>query len=363
MPRPGRLLTVVLTGLFAGREAEAQSVLDRTPNLTGAWVGAPGVLHFNFLHRFSISSAPERKVTSAPTFLLAAGLPSRTLLGVHYATNSELSPRYPNEWELFGRIAPLQQESGAPVDASAQVGYNLAAEGLDGELAVARRQGPVQIMAALRVLADPGENGGADVGVASGVLLRLTRHLGISADAATLTKRATGEEVAWGIGLNLAIPRTPHTISLHATNVNNATLQSASRGTSETRYGFEFTIPLTLSRYFGGGGPSPRPGQGTPAPPADQGARTETTTSVGDTVTAALEDFIFLPARLEVAVGTTIVWTNRGQVTHTVTAEDGGFDTGNIEPGERGGLTFSQAGTFPFRCTPHPFMRGVVVVR
>ena len=56
-----------------------------------------------------------------------------------------------------------------------------------------------------------------------------------------------------GSGLNLAIPRTPHTISLHATNVNNVTLQSSSRGTDETRYGFEFTIPITLSRYFGSG--------------------------------------------------------------------------------------------------------------
>ena len=104
---------------------------------------------------------PERKVSSTPTFLLAAGLPARTLLGVHYATNSELSPSYPNEWELFGRYAPLDQELGAPLDASAQVGYNLAAEGLDAEASVARRQGPVRLLAALRLLAEPGENGGS----------------------------------------------------------------------------------------------------------------------------------------------------------------------------------------------------------
>jgi hypothetical protein len=36
---------------------------------------------------------------------------------VHYATNSELSPRYPNEWEFFGRVAPLDQARGAPIDA------------------------------------------------------------------------------------------------------------------------------------------------------------------------------------------------------------------------------------------------------
>ena len=279
-------LAVVLVCLI-GAPVSAQTVLQRTPNLAGGWVGGSGVLHFNFLHRFSISSAPERKVTSTPTFLLAAGLPARTLLGVHYATNSEISPRYPNEWELFGRIAPLQQGLGSPVDASAQVGYNLSAEGLDGEVAVARRQGRVRVLGAVRLLADPGPAGGADVALASGVVLGLTRHIGVSADVGTLTERSPGERVAWAVGLNLAIPRTPHTISLHATNVNNATLQSSSRGTSETRYGFEFTIPVTLSRYFGSGDPEPAPRAET---------RLDTATAGRDTLNASIEDFTFRPA-------------------------------------------------------------------
>jgi plastocyanin len=354
------LLVGALGFLAMGRGAGAQSVLDRTPNLSGAWVGASGVLHFNFLHRFSISSAPERKVTSTPTFLLAAGLPGRTLLGVHYASNSELSPRYPNEWEFFGRVAPLTQELGAPLDASAQVGYNLAAEGLDAEAAVARRQGPVRVLAALRVLADPGPNGGADVALASGAVIRLTRHVAVSGDLATLTKRASGERVAWGAGLNLAIPRTPHTFSLHATNVNNATLQSSSRGTNETRYGFEFTIPVTLSRYFGGGAPERRPEAAPPAAP-EPGA--DAPAASRDTVAAAVQDFLFRPGRLEIAAGTTIVWTNDGQVVHTVSAQDGGFDSGPIEPGEHRSITFSRTGSFPFHCTPHPFMTGVIEVR
>jgi plastocyanin len=347
--------------LAAGRGAGAQTVLNRTPNLSGGWVGSPGVLHFNFLHRFSISSAPARKVTSTPTFLLAAGLPGRTLFGVHYATNSELSPRYPNEWEFFGRVAPFSQALGAPIDASAQAGYNLAARGFDGEAAVARRQGPVRVLAALRVLADPGPSGGADVALASGAVIRLTRYLAVSADLATLTHRATGEKVAWGAGLNLAIPRTPHSLSLQATNVNNATLQSSSRGTGKTRYGFEFTIPLTLSRYFGAGAPQPRPAAASPR--GAEEPRPDTTAGGRRTVTAAVEDFLFRPGRLEIAAGTTIVWTNDGQVVHTVSAEDGSFDSGPIEPGQRRSITFSRAGTFPFHCTPHPFMRGLIVVR
>jgi plastocyanin len=238
------------------------------------------------------------------------------------------------------------------------VGYNLAAEGLDGEAAVARRQGPLRILAALRVLADPGPAGGTDVALAAGAVVRLTRHLGVSADVATLTKRNPGEDVAWGLGLNLAIPRTPHTISVHATNINNATLQSSSRGTRETRYGFEFTIPLTLSRYFG----SDAPGRTATEAPAPE-LQADTATAARDTVRAAIEDFVFRPSRLEVASGTTIIWTNRGQVIHTVTADGGAFHSGNIEPGEQWGMRYSRAGTYPFHCTPHPFMRGIIVVR
>jgi plastocyanin len=352
MPSLSRSLAAALCILPWVRGAEAQTVLDRTPNLAGAWVGASGVLHFNFLHRFSISPAPERKVTSAPTFLLAAGLPRRTLLGVHYASNSELSPRYPNEWELFGRFAPLDQETGAPVDAAIQAGYNLAAEGLDGEASVGRREGRVRVLGALRILADPGDNGGADVAVATGAVLRLTRHLALSADVATLTDRSAAEKVAWSAGVSLAIPHTPHTLSLHAANTNNATLQSSSRGTAETRYGFEFTIPLTLSRYFGGRGPQPAADTGPP--PAASGR---------DTVEATVRDFMFRPARLQVAPGTTIIWTNGGQVEHTATAEDGSFDTGTIGVGRRMAVTLSRPGTYTFHCTPHPFMTGVIVVR
>ena len=76
-----------------------------------------------------------------------------------------------------------------------------------------------------------------------------------------------------------------------------------------------------------------------------------------------MQDFLFRPTRLEVAAGTTIVWTNGGQVAHTITAEDGSFDSGTIEAGQRGTVTFSRPGTYAFHCTPHPFMRGEIVVK
>ena len=75
--RWGRLSTgalAVAVGIAVwAQPGRAQDPLERTPDLSGGWVSRPGMVHFNFLHRFSSTSAPERKVTSAPTFLLAAG--------------------------------------------------------------------------------------------------------------------------------------------------------------------------------------------------------------------------------------------------------------------------------------------------
>ena len=86
--------------------------------------------------------------------------------------------------------------------------------------------------------------------------------------------------MAWSAGLHLAIPLTPHTLSLQASNTNAYTLQGMSRGEETVRYGFEFTIPLTLSRWFGpgaGGGharrrSAARPARPPPRPRADAAA-------------------------------------------------------------------------------------------
>lgn len=73
-------------------------------------------------------------------------------------------------------------------------------------------------------------------------------------------------------------------------------------------------------------------------------------------------DFAFEPAELTVAMGTTVTWTNDDDVTHTVTADDGAFDSGNLPSGETFSHTFDEAGTFPYHCEIHPGMTATVVV-
>jgi plastocyanin len=63
-----------------------------------------------------------------------------------------------------------------------------------------------------------------------------------------------------------------------------------------------------------------------------------------------------------VPVGGTITWTNQGSQGHSVTAGDGSFDSGVVAPGASATIQFDTPGVFAYVCTPHPWMKGTVVV-
>jgi plastocyanin len=343
--RPGTDAMIGLALMLATAPlAAAQTLLERGPNVSGPWAIPVGVVEFNFAHRFSRSPAPERKVTGYPTFLLATGLPAHASAGVRYSTNSTLVSRYPNEWEFFGRMMPLAQARGAPLDAAVAASWNLAARGPGAELSLARTEGPARVIALGRIMADP-DSSGADAALGGGLVLRLTRHIAIAGDAVTMLQRDEGERVAWSAGLQLALPNTPHTLSLHLSNTATTTMQSGSRGSSDVRFGFEFTIPVTLSRYFSGGHAT--------------GPATVASDSV---VEVHIKDLKFSPAVLQVRPGTVVEWINDDPLDHTVTATDSSFTSGLIKPGTRWRHTFSAAGPVTYACTPHPFMHGEVRV-
>jgi plastocyanin len=76
-----------------------------------------------------------------------------------------------------------------------------------------------------------------------------------------------------------------------------------------------------------------------------------------------LDDWTFSPANLEAAVGTTVTWINTSATVHQVTGADLAFDdSGLIEPGQSYSTTFTEPGTYHYRCSPHPDMEGVIVV-
>ncbi len=81
------------------------------------------------------------------------------------------------------------------------------------------------------------------------------------------------------------------------------------------------------------------------------------------TNTVSIKNMAFSPASLSVSAGSTVTWYNNDAVAHTVTADDGSFDSGNIPMGGKYSKVFSSAGTFAYHCTIHPMMMATVTVK
>jgi plastocyanin len=83
--------------------------------------------------------------------------------------------------------------------------------------------------------------------------------------------------------------------------------------------------------------------------------------------TVQMQPRTFAPAELHVAPGTSVIWTNPSDVEHTVTADDGSFDSGNVEPGDSFSMTFDTPGRYQYYCQQHgepglQDMAGVIIV-
>jgi plastocyanin len=80
------------------------------------------------------------------------------------------------------------------------------------------------------------------------------------------------------------------------------------------------------------------------------------------TTTVSIQDFFFSPANVTVEPGTTVTWVNEGNVPHTVTSDDGQFNSGVLMPGDSYTVVFKGRGTITYHCSIHPSMMGSVTV-
>ncbi len=76
-----------------------------------------------------------------------------------------------------------------------------------------------------------------------------------------------------------------------------------------------------------------------------------------------IDKFSFGPETLTVAVGTTVTWTNRDDIPHTVVSTDGVFKSKVRDTDEKFSYTFTKAGTYLYYCSVQPKMTGKVVVQ
>jgi len=83
----------------------------------------------------------------------------------------------------------------------------------------------------------------------------------------------------------------------------------------------------------------------------------------GASADVKIDNFSFGPQTLTVSVGTTVVWTNRDDIPHTVVSADGVFKSKVRDTDEKFSYTFTKAGTYPYFCSVHPKMTGKVVVQ
>jgi plastocyanin len=79
-------------------------------------------------------------------------------------------------------------------------------------------------------------------------------------------------------------------------------------------------------------------------------------------------EYAYWPARTPVKAGTTVTFTNVGDIVHTATSTtatgsaSGKWDTGALAKGDSKSITLSELGTYYYICTPHPWMYGQVIV-
>ena len=85
--------------------------------------------------------------------------------------------------------------------------------------------------------------------------------------------------------------------------------------------------------------------------------------SKADAAQVKIDNFSFGPGTLTVAVGTTVTWTNRDDIPHTVVSTEGVFKSKVLDTDDTFAFTFGKAGSYPYFCSIHPKMTGTIVVR
>ena len=120
----------------------------------------------------------------------------------------------------------------------------------------------------------------------------------------------------------------------------------------------EMTGTVTVT---GSGGGAPPPATPTPEPtPKPDDPDANPGSAANDVV---IREFEFTPTELTVDEGASVTFDNQGSAGHTVTADDGAFDSGLITPGSSWEHTFASSGTFAFICAFHPQMAATIRVR
>ncbi|HEU4417236.1 MAG TPA: cupredoxin family copper-binding protein [Candidatus Angelobacter sp.] len=76
-----------------------------------------------------------------------------------------------------------------------------------------------------------------------------------------------------------------------------------------------------------------------------------------------IDNFVFSPNTLTISAGSTVRWTNRDDIPHTVVSDDKSFKSKALDTDDTFTFTFSKPGTYTYFCSLHPKMTGKIVVQ
>jgi plastocyanin len=76
-----------------------------------------------------------------------------------------------------------------------------------------------------------------------------------------------------------------------------------------------------------------------------------------------IDNFSFSPAVMTVAAGTTVTWTNRDDIPHTVVQQDQKFKSKAMDTDDSFSYTFTEPGTYEYFCSLHPKMTAKIIVK
>src|SRR6266487_5959281 len=134
-------------------------------------------------------------------------------------------------------------------------------------------------------------------------------------------------------------------------------------------FSFALVAALLLAACGGGGTTTASTPTATsqPTPPpttAPSPTPTPTPTVVKVKLVEQNERYPFQPATLSIKMGTQVEWENVSDAPHTVTSDTAGDfgTTSNITKNQTFTFTFTKAGTFPYHCNIHPYMKATITV-
>jgi plastocyanin len=345
-------LLLGLLALAGSAPVAGQSGLESPPWSAQVWTGVPWSLDLAvgpLLGRVEDDGISGR--SADPSLRVALTLPARLLAEVRYAPQPlELDGQ--DEVEGAIRAAFLGQDHGRWVDLGLEARFGTASAAAAASITAARWIGQLRLLATARALS-PGHGEIRPTGGLAAVWHPAAGRAGVALAASldAFLDRQPDESPAWNAALQLGIPHTPHTLSLMATNAGTSLL-GRTAGVDRTRLGIQVTGHVPLGRILG------LYVDRETARDAVRADRHATPAAV-----VHIRDYRYAPARIEIDAGGVVEWVNHDRVVHTATADDGAWNSGAIPTGERWRAAFNEPGIYPYYCGPHPYMRGVVVVR